>query len=81
LGSWLAGEGASLPLIGKALNHTNVSTTQVYARLDVEPVRRALEANATKMLNIAARADVSSHTKGVHRLAKKKRRGPQRKTG
>jgi integrase len=81
LGSWLAGEGASLPLIGKALNHTNVSTTQVYARLDVEPVRRALEANATKMLNLAARADASSPAKGARRLPKKKRRGPQRKTG
>src|SRR6185295_17948133 len=29
LGSWLVAAGASLPLIGKALNHSNVSTTQI----------------------------------------------------
>ena len=53
LGSWLAASGASLPLIGKALNHSQVSTTAVYARLDLEPVRVALEANAKKMLAVA----------------------------
>jgi integrase len=49
LGSWLAASGYSLPLIGKALNHSNVSSTQIYARLDLAPVRAALEANATIM--------------------------------
>lgn len=52
LGSWLVAAGASLPLIGKALNHSNVSTTAVYARLQLEPVRLALEANAQKMLGV-----------------------------
>jgi hypothetical protein len=42
-----------LPLIGRALNHTNISTTQVYARLDLEPVRDALERNAKLMLGKA----------------------------
>jgi len=32
------------------LNHANVSTTAIYARLDLDPVRRALEDNATMML-------------------------------
>lgn len=50
LGSWLVAQGHSLPLIGKALNHSSVSTTQVYARLQLDPVREALEINATKML-------------------------------
>jgi len=49
LGSWLAASGYSLPLIGKALNHSDVSSTQIYARLDLAPVRAALEANATAM--------------------------------
>ena len=56
LGSWLVAAGASLPLIGKALNHTSVSTTQVYARLQLEPVRIALEANAERMLTYADKA-------------------------
>ena len=50
LGSWLAASGYSLPLIGRALNHTQVSTTAVYARLNLDPVREALERNATLML-------------------------------
>ena len=54
LGSWLVAAGASLPLIGKALNHSSVSTTQVYARLQLEPVRLALEANAERMLTFVA---------------------------
>jgi integrase len=30
LGSWLAAQGYSLPLIGRALNHSNLASTQVY---------------------------------------------------
>jgi len=56
LGSWLVAAGASLPLIGKALNHSQAATTQVYARLQLEPVRLALDANATKMLLIVEQA-------------------------
>jgi integrase len=66
LGSWLAASGASLPLIGKALNHSQVSTTAVYARLDLEPVRVALEANAKKMLVVAGGLSVA-RTKESHR--------------
>ena len=54
LGSWLAAQGHGLPLIGRALNHTNASTTQVYARLDLEPVRDALEKNAALMFGATA---------------------------
>ncbi len=50
LGSWLAADGASLPLIGKALNHAQPQTTAIYARLNLDPVRTALEANARRML-------------------------------
>ena len=53
LGSWLAADGASLLLIGRALNHTQVSTTAIYARLQLDPVREALEANAQKMLSVS----------------------------
>src|SRR5215472_10146220 len=62
LGSWLAASGYSLPLIGRALNHANVSTTAIYARLDLDPVRRALEDNATMML-AAGRQTVDAQTK------------------
>ena len=54
VGSWLAGNGESLSLIGKVLNHRDVSTTAIYARLNLDPVRQALERQATKMLEAAA---------------------------
>lgn len=43
VGSWMAIDGASLPLIGKVLNHSNVNTTQIYARFHTTPVREAME--------------------------------------
>ena len=54
VGSWLAGSGESLHLIGKVLNHSDVSTTAIYARLNLNLVRQALERNAAKMLEAAA---------------------------
>jgi integrase len=58
LGSWLAAQGHSLPLIGRALR-TNVSTTQVYARLNLEPVRDAIENNAELMFGTPANSPVA----------------------
>jgi integrase len=52
LGSWLAANHYGLPLIGRVLNHSQPSATAVYARLDLEPVRAALEANAQAMLGV-----------------------------
>lgn len=43
MGSWQAKTGASLPIISKTLGHSNPSATAVYARLDVEPIRQAME--------------------------------------
>lgn len=57
LGSWLSGQGYNLQLIGKALNHSSVSTTQVYARLDINPLREALERNARLMLGSGAQTE------------------------
>ena len=53
LGSWMAGAGESLVMIGRILNHSTPSVTQVYARLALDPVRKALESNAQRMLSIA----------------------------
>jgi hypothetical protein len=35
VGHWGAGWQRALPLIARALNHANVSTTAIYARLDL----------------------------------------------
>ena len=67
VGSWLAGSGESLHLIGKVLNHRDVGTTAIYARLSLDPVRQALERNASKMLEAAELQQVPA----VMRKAKK----------
>ncbi|HZH48705.1 MAG TPA: site-specific integrase [Nitrospira sp.] len=76
VGSWLAGNGESLHLIGKVLNHTDVSTTAIYARLNLDPVRQALERNASKMLAAAEPQQIPA----VMRKARKRLRSMQNPT-
>lgn len=49
LGSYMAISGASLPIIGKALNHKNQSATAIYARLSHDPVQEAVDKAAFLM--------------------------------
>jgi integrase len=39
-----AGAGLGLPIVGKLLGHTHAATTQRYAHLDADPIRRAADA-------------------------------------
>lgn len=55
VGSWLAQSGNSLHLIGRVLNHSNQSTTAVYARFGQDHVRQALEEHATKLMDMAGK--------------------------
>jgi integrase len=48
--SWLAINGSNLPVIQSMLNHTSLSSTQVYARLSLAPVARALNDQCERML-------------------------------
>jgi integrase len=50
LGSWQAASGASLPIIGKSLGHRNQKTTEIYALLDLDPVRQSVTTAAKAML-------------------------------
>jgi len=50
LGSWQAATGANLSVIGKTLGHKNVSTTAIYARLNLDPVRESMETATTAMM-------------------------------
>jgi integrase len=50
VGSWLAQSGNSLHLIGKVLNHSNQSTTAIYARFAQDDVRNALEGHGKMIL-------------------------------
>ena len=53
LGSWQAKTGASLVIVGKSLNHKSPSTTAIYARLDLDPVRESVD-RATGAMLVAA---------------------------
>ncbi|RLA18375.1 MAG: hypothetical protein DRQ62_13700 [Gammaproteobacteria bacterium] len=50
VGSWMAAAGASNFMISKALGHADTRSAQVYARLDVDPVRTVLEDITGQML-------------------------------
>jgi integrase len=47
--SFGVGGGLGLPIIGKLLGHTQASTTQRYAHLDNDPLRRATESIGSRI--------------------------------
>ncbi len=73
MGSWQARTGASLAIIGKSLGHKSQQATAVYARLDLDPIREAMETATAAMIRAARQqpaADVlriKSHAAGVRR--------------
>lgn len=55
--SWLCIHGENLAVIGRGvLNHTSLSHTGIYARLNVTPVQRALEDNSLRMMGLEQNA-------------------------
>ena len=50
LGSYQAAGGSSLQVIGKSLGHKNVSTTAIYSRLNLDPVKQSVDAATAAML-------------------------------
>lgn len=63
LGSWQAGTGASLAVIGKTLGHSSPDVTQVYARLDISPVRAAVEKAVAAMQRAGAKGEAGKIVK------------------
>lgn len=62
LGSWQANTGASLSIIGKSLGHKNLKTTEIYARINIEPVRESMK-NATDEIMKAGKIKIEDFTK------------------
>lgn len=52
LGSWQVMTGASLPVVGKSLNHKTPQATAIYARLQLDPVRESVGKATEKMLEL-----------------------------
>ena len=53
LGSWQAITGTPLPIIGKSLGYKSSQATEVYARLDLDPVREAMTKATNTILKLA----------------------------
>jgi integrase len=60
VGSWLAGQGANAFVIGRALGHKSLAATAVYARLDLDPVRVAMQTVATAFAKAGADAQADA---------------------
>lgn len=50
LGGEQAKQGASFAIIGKSLNHKTQQTTDLYARLDLDPLRASVNSATAAML-------------------------------
>ena len=73
-GSWAAMTGASLPIIGKALGHKSVASTEVYARLQVDPVLAALQRAQDAMALAAGEPAAQVHDLSQRRRTRRPRR-------
>ncbi len=65
LGSWAAMTGASLHVIGAALGHKSTEATKVYARLQGDTVRDAMDLAFNTMLNKGGFSTISEAMKGL----------------
>lgn len=63
LGSWQAGTGSSLAVIGRTLGHTSPEVTQIYARLDLDPVRASVEKAVAAMRRAGAKGEAGKIVK------------------
>jgi integrase len=53
LGSWQARHGASLVIIGKSLGHRSPTSTAIYSRLNLDPVKDSMLTATRAMLSVA----------------------------
>jgi hypothetical protein len=66
-----AGAGLGLPIIGKLLGHTQSATTQRYAHLDNDPLKKASEHIGSRLA--AAMGEVKAPRANVTNISKVKR--------
>ena len=50
LGSWMTANNTSLTIVGRALGHESLASTQIYARLNLDSVRGPVERATAAML-------------------------------
>jgi integrase len=65
LGSWQAVGGASLSIIGASLGHASLRSTQVYARLTLQPVRQSVDSAVAAMLRAGGVRLLEAHSEPI----------------
>jgi integrase len=75
LGSWMTNKGASLQLTMRALGHRSVDAAMIYQRLEIDPVRDAMQCGITGFFD-AAKAGAKAKVVEMppRRIRKKARR-------
>ena len=68
VGSWMAGNGVGLPIIGATLGHRTQQATAIYSRVALDPVRVALE-SAQMAMNAAIESHKQQKKKTTRREA------------
>ncbi len=63
LASWQSINGVSLPIISRTLNHKSFASTQIYARLHIDPVKEAMELAVGSMFEAMGEAMPKSRAK------------------
>lgn len=69
MGSWQAINGVSMPIIGRTLNHKSASSTMIYARLHLDPVRSAMEDAVNAMFEAAGREKIQIGSRKQNHLS------------
>jgi integrase len=64
-GSWQAMHGASLQIVGRSLNHKSVAATQIYSRINLDPVRVSVERAIDELVNAAGIAELPHMTESM----------------
>jgi integrase len=68
LGSWMAIGGASSYVIGKTLNHKNSQSTDVYARLNNDPVREFMDKAINSMEKVKTNGNGNNRQEQISKL-------------
>jgi integrase len=71
MGSWQASSGSSLLIIGKSLGHRSMTSTLIYSRLNIDPIRQSM-ATATQNMLVAGGVSKSGEVTSIEDARKQR---------
>jgi integrase len=64
--SWQAKQGTSLQIVSKSLGHASTAATEIYSRLDLEPVRESVTTAVAQMVKASKKKLTKQLSNGGH---------------